>query len=399
MSLKVKISPIGIFDMLKFKNLAKNRDDVINASNTNHLTSFGTNLKAEMLHPNQQNLIITEVSEPGKWTKTYTLMKRDKTPVAFFRAGQYLSIKFKIGESIISRPYSINSSPSLALEGKYKITVKENSEGFVAPWIFENWKVGTEVISSAPLGSFYYEALRDSDNVLALAGGSGITPFISMAHAIKDGLEDFHLTLLVGSCNQEEILFKKELDEISKSTKKVKVIYVLSEEDCERMEHGFIDSKIIKKYAREKPFSVFVCGPGPMYKFLDSELPKLKLEQKYIRREVYGAQNDPWNIPRYPKKSKDKTFDITVMQCGQKRKITASANETVLVALERAGITAHSHCRGGECGYCHSKLIKGNIITPKENDGTRAADIEFGYFHPCHSFPTSNLEIEIPSGK
>ena len=71
------------------------------------------------------------------------------------------------------------------------------------------------------------------------------------------------------------------------------------------------------------------------------------------------------------------------------------ADETVLVALERAGIAAPSHCRSGECGWCRSRLDNGEVFTPPELDARRAADIRNGYIHPCCTYPLSDLTVEI----
>ena len=77
--------------------------------------------------------------------------------------------------------------------------------------------------------------------------------------------------------------------------------------------------------------------------------------------------------------------------------ISASADEPVLVALERSGISAPSRCRSGECGWCRSKLISGEVYVPEENDdGRRWSDKENGYIHPCASFALSDLVLEVP---
>ena len=76
--------------------------------------------------------------------------------------------------------------------------------------------------------------------------------------------------------------------------------------------------------------------------------------------------------------------------------ITAASDEPVLVALERAGIKAPSRCRAGECGWCRSRLLEGSVFIPRENEMRRWADVHYGYIHPCCSFPTSDLIIEIP---
>ena len=74
----------------------------------------------------------------------------------------------------------------------------------------------------------------------------------------------------------------------------------------------------------------------------------------------------------------------------------ASANEPILVAIERAGVAAPSRCRSGECGWCRSKLVSGNFFTPAENEGRRHSDIVHNYIHPCCTFPLSDMVIEVP---
>ena len=88
--------------------------------------------------------------------------------------------------------------------------------------------------------------------VLALAGGSGITPFMGMARAIRDGDEDFDLTVIYGSRSEEEIIYRRELDELCAACGKVHVAYVLSDEEKPGFEHGFITAELIKKYADAK---------------------------------------------------------------------------------------------------------------------------------------------------
>ena len=68
----------------------------------------------------------------------------------------------------------------------------------------------------------------------------------------------------------------------------------------------------------------------------------------------------------------------------------------MLVAIERAGIKAPSRCRSGECGWCRSKLVSGTVYIPEENELRRWADVHYGYIHPCSSFHTSDLVIEVP---
>ena len=395
MALNVKIGLIGPLDMLKFKNMAKVREKAIQSAPANDVKGeFTINTKAKLLHPDVQELEIAEIIDHGAAGAKTFVFKGEH--VAYFRAGQYLSIKEQIGESFVTRPYSISSSPKDALNGKVAITVKTNPGGYAAEHFLNDWKVGQRVLASDPQGQFYYEDLRDGKTVVACAGGSGITPFLSMAQAIRDGIEDFNLVILFGSRNRESILFAKEFEDICKATPKVKVVHVLSEEECEGYEHGFINAELIKKYAPANDYSVFICGPEAMYRFIEKELPALNLPKKNIRRELLGVTKKVWEQVGYPADCKDKTFKITVTHGPKKVVIDASANESVLVALERAGIKAPSRCRSGECGWCRSKLVSGSVFVPEENEGRRFSDIQFGYIHPCASFATSDLVIEVP---
>lgn len=398
MAVNVKIGLIGALDMLKFKNMAKVREQAIKAAPAKEITAdYAINNSARALHPDFQELVVDKVIDHGSaGAKTFLMRSKDGGPLAYFRAGQYLSLKLKIGESSLSRPYSISSSPKDALNGVVSVTVRANPGGFAAGYMLDELKEGDEVLSSGPQGNFYYEELRDCKNVVALAGGSGITPFLSMAQAIADGTEDFDLTILVGSRTKEQILFGDELDYIAEKCNKVHVVHVLSDEEAKGYEHGFITAELIKKYAKE-PYSVFVCGPEAMYRFLKGELDKLGLPRKNIRCEMLGVTKKIAETEGFPADAKGKEFDIKVIQGVREYDIKASSEEPILVAVERAGITAPSRCRSGECGWCRSKVLSGTYFAPAENENRRWADVRWDYIHPCATFPTSDMVIEVPA--
>ncbi len=394
--LNYKVGLIGKLDMLRFKNMPKVREQAIQAAPATPLPkTLTTNEKAKTRHPAKQEVVISEIRRNGADAKTIVLKTPDGSPLAYYRAGQYISVSVPIGGTVTTRSYSLCSSPAWAKRGEYNITVKRDDAGFVSPYIQDNWKVGQKVTISGPQGHLYYEGLRDAKKVVALAGGSGITPFMGMAYAIRDGLEDFDLTILFGSRTAEGIVYKKELDEVCAACSKVHVVHVLSDEEREGYEHGFITADLIKKYGGDGEYSIFMCGPQAMYNFLDGEIAKLSLRRKFVRRELFGAIKDPWNQPGYPAEMRGRSFRLKVIKYGEEFDITASADEPLLTAIERAGITAPSRCRSGECGWCRSKLISGNVFIPEKTDGRRKADLDFGYIHPCSSFPTGDCVIEI----
>ena len=399
MALNVKVGLIGALDMLKFRNMAKTREKVIEKAPEKEITGeFAINTNAEHLHPGILNLVIDDIIDHDKASsKTYVLRRPDGKALPFFRAGQYICVKMKIGESTVSRAYSLSSSPGEALSGRYEITVRSNPGGFAADRILSEWKKGDSLVTTEPAGRFYYEELRDEKRVIALAGGSGITPFLSMAKAIRDGVENFSLTILYGSKNERSILFRDELVKIAATCPSIKVIHVLSDENKEGFEKGFITSDLIRKYAPEDGhYSVFLCGPEAMYRFVRSEIDKLELPERLFRHKMIDVTKTPWERDDYSIEAKDKVFTISVRKGPDEYTIKADAGESLLTALERAGIKAPSRCRSGECGWCRSRLLSGSVYLPAENEGRRWADKKYGYIHPCASFAVSDLVIEVP---
>ena len=254
---------------------------------------------------------------------------------------------------------------------------------------------------SGPLGDFYYQGLRDAKHVVAIAGGSGITPFYSMAAAIVSGLEDFSLTILYGSRTADGILLRDEIEAIAaQSGGKVKVVHVLSDEEREGYEHGFVTAELIKKYAGDGDYSVLMCGPKAMYTFCEGECKKLGLPKRRYRAEMSGDYMGAVNNPDYPKEQIGREYKLTVLIHGERTTVPCKADESLLWAMEGAAIKAPSHCRSGECGWCHSRLVSGQVYVPSDADGRRIADKKFGWIHPCVSYPLSDIELEVfPTAK
>ena len=350
-------SPIKSLQVKKFLSMLPDRQARFEAgAPTLPPGSDQARVIARALHPVRQYLRVSAVIERGADCKSFELVpdpERGTEALAWFGAGKYLTVFETVEGMRISRAYSISSSPKQSLEGKYMLTIKLVEGGIMSRYILDNWAVGTPVEVSAPSGTFEYQPLRDAKKVICLAGGSGITPFVSMAQAIADGDEDFEMTLLYGSRNWDAILFRDELAAIEKATDKVKVIHVLSEKTAGRMrkgtEKGFITAELIEKYApADEPYSVFLCGPQQMYAFVDKELEKL-------------------NLP--------------------------------MAILEKNGIAVPSRCRSGECGFCHSHLLAGKVYVPKNMEYRRMADYDFGCIHPCCSFPLTNLVLNVPAAR
>ena len=387
---------------MDFTKMTPARNEVIEKAEAKPLpptNSYVPNQIANALHPGVQHLKVNKIVE-NENAKTYYLeanAEKGTKSLAYFSAGQYLSIELEIGKMKLNRPYSLASSPKEALEGTYMLTIKRVDGGLASNYILDNWAVGTEVTASEPLGTFTYEPLRDAKTVIGLAGGSGITPFRSLAKAIVDGDEDAELVLLYGTNTLKEAIFQEEFKELEKLSPKFKLVNVFSAEDKDGVEKGFITAELIKKYAPEQ-YSIFMCGPQAMVNFVDKEIEKLNLRKKFVRHELFGEYFNPDKEEDYPT-NVNPTFSITVRIAAKEQTIVANANDSILRSLEKNGIKSPAHCRSGECGWCHSHLISGEIYAPKSVDGRREADLIYGYIHPCCSFPLSDLVIEVPPTK
>ena len=348
-------------------------------------------------HPGALDLVVTDIRDASPTAKTVRFEKVGGGKLPPFYAGQFISLLFVIDGKVLCRPYSISSAPFEARKenGFVEITVRRSGgDGLICDYINESLKVGDTLLGNMGLGQFYYEPLRDAHHILALAGGVGITPFASMAKEIANGTMDAELTILYGSVNSNDVILKDELEALNSD--RVHVVHVLSGDEPDwQGERGFLTAELIKKYSKGDT-SYFICGPQVMYKFLREEIKKLDVPARRVRFEVFGQAKDITTFPGFPVEKKDDVYTLTVMRGIHKDEIPAKATESIVVACERAGIVLLTDCRSGECGFCRTKVLKGEYYVCPENDGRRAADKDFNYVHACAAYPLSDMTIKIP---
>ena len=122
-----------------------------------------------------------------------------------------------------------------------------------------------------------------------------------------------------------------------------------------------------------------------MYFYLNEIFKKLDIPNKYIRHEIFKE---------IPENLTDKTFNLTIKMLDKIITIPCKGNETLINSMEKNRVKTLVHCTVGVCGFCRSKLVKGNVLT--ENTFLRAADKDYYYIHPCVTYPLSDVIIEIP---
>ena len=356
----------------------RRRKAIDNSSSEKLPKTYKVNENAHSLHP---NFVRSSIVNLEKLNNNITLItfksKEEKFP--FFRGGEYVTVSKNIDGKVLTRPYSICSSPNEALKGIIRIAVSDS--GYFSHALV-NSKVNDEVILSEPSGNFYFDSLRNKNTILGIAGGYGLTPFISMMKSIIEGTNDYKLNLIIGLKKIDDLFIN--LNEFNHPNIHIEI--VLSEQKLEGYKYGFIDEQILSNY-NLKDSSIFMCGPDKMYEFVTNELAKLGVDTNSIRVEHNRLSN---------LNEKEEFYNIKVKIRSEVFKIKASSNETLASAFDRAGIIAPLRCEGGVCGFCHSRLISGKYYVNKSKDFRREADLKFNYIHPCVTYPRSDMEIDVP---
>jgi len=350
------------------------------------------------LHPPCLKLMISDVRQEIKGVRSYRLISsRRETGLPYFRAGQYLSLKAQINNKVVSRPYTISSAPYLS-ENFYELTIAYKEGGFVSEYIWDSWQPGFEIIATGPHGNCYYDPLRDQPDLIALAGGSGIAPIRSLINEMIKTGKPRRMICLYGSRDEKNIIFQAELAELARQhPEQFTLIHVLSEPTASWQGYrGFITAEVLQK-AIDDPlnYSYFICGPPEMSTFCLNSLAKLGIPRRSIRSEPTATADIPLTDNDQPQDNRNIFYAIQYTRREKTGMIKALAAETILTALERAGLNPDAQCRSGECGFCRALLLSGSVLIRKDGDGRRAADLEYGYIHTCSTYPLSDLQLII----
>mgnify|MGYP001825290606 FL=1 len=352
------------------------------------------------LHPKRMQLCLVGIIQQTPTTKTFRFERTD-APLPPFRPGQYVNLFLDVDGVMTSRPYSICSPPG---SDTLDLTVKEKPGGFVSPYLLSELQIGVEVETTGPKGKFYHEPLIDGGDLVFLAGGSGITPFMSiLKHMLeKSQTEPPNMHLLYGSRTPEDVIFGQQLEALAASHSNFNYTLVISEptQGYQGLT-GFLDADQIREQLADpqsgeipelsqKKF--YICGPNEMYEFCLAALLDLGVPPHRIKRELYGPPDDVTQEPGWPKGiSADQVWRIEV--AGMKN-ILVPAGEPLMNSLERHDIVVPAVCRAGSCSACRVRLISGSVFQPP-SARLRESDRKNGYIHSCVAYPLEDLTIRL----
>ncbi|RLA41548.1 MAG: hypothetical protein DRR06_15780 [Gammaproteobacteria bacterium] len=343
------------------------------------------------LHPKKLVLKVSQVIDEMDSVRTIRLV-RDKGHLPPFEAGQYINLSVNIDGVVTSRPYSMSSAPSQT--AYYDITVKRTDGGFVSNYLLDCLRVGEVLSSTAPAGEFHYNPLFHGDDLVMLAGGSGVTPMMSMIRQFASFGSNKNIHLIYICRTPEEVIFHKELERIEREFDKFRYTVVISrpKENYEGIT-GHITSELLASLLQNiTDKTYYICGPTGMCDAAKNDLLSLGVRPGKIRQENFGESADVTTKPGWPESVK--TGSTVRVKVVGSTTFDAPVGEPLLNSLDRAGVSVPSSCHSGECSLCRVKLLQGTVFHLADSK-ERVSDKKYGYIHSCSSYPTGDIEIEI----
>lgn len=342
------------------------------------------------LHPHRLQLKVSEVIEETASAKTFRLTPVEAGP-PIFEPGQYLNLFVNLGGVATSRPYTISSAPGSSY---LEITVRRKPDGFVSPHLLEQVRTGGLLEASGPAGTFIHQPLKEGDDLVFLAGGSGVTPFASMMRAAAGRKNSPKMHLIYGSRVPGDIIFEKELLRLAAENPNLKADFIISEPPPGWSGRtGFLDKENLASLLGSlEGKAFFICGPQPMHQLCKQALQELGVPGRRIKQEAYGPPDDVTKAHAWPGLAAGTEFQVIEERSG--KSFAAPAGEPLMNSLERAGLAVPALCRSGECAACRTKLVSGRVYVPGYVK-RRWSDEKAGFIHPCMSYPLADLCIRL----
>ncbi|WP_033667740.1 ferredoxin--NADP reductase [Salinispora fenicalii] len=292
-----------------------------------------------------------------------------------YRPGQYLTLRVPHSQGIVARCYSLSSSPYT--ETDLKITVKRVPGGPASNWICDDIRAGASLELLPPAGSFTPDSL--DDDLLLLAGGSGITPAMSIIKSVLAAGRG-RVALLYANRDQNSVIFAAELAALSEQhPDRLSVTHWL---DSER---GTPDpatlAALISAYAGQE---AYVCGPVPFVVVAHDTLQRAGVPTDRIRVERFEVEE---------RSADDRDATLEVELDGQTHRLPWPAGARLLDVLIAAGLNAPFSCRQGHCGACACRLLDGQVDLV-HNEILEEEDFAESYILACQAVARSD-EVSV----
>ncbi len=314
-----------------------------------------------------------------------------------FTAGQHLTLRADIAGEDVRRNYSLFMPPS---ERSLRVAIKRVAGGRFSEWVAHGLKPGDTIEAMTPRGHFTWDfESGNRRNYVAFAGGSGITPILSL---IATGLESEHdsqFTLLYGNRSADSIMFLETLAALKdRYLSRFQLYHFLTaESDDVELFNGRLDAERIATLLESliDPAQVdvaFICGPGAMMDTAECALVEAGVDPDRVLVERFstGPQDTRAQAVQRETARKAEGLRVGVTLEGRRRQVAFDAERgNILDSARAAGMPAPYACKAGVCATCRAKLLKGKV-SMAANYGLSKEEVAAGYILTCQAVPETD---------
>ncbi len=314
---------------------------------------------------------VTRIIKETADARTFVLAPHDQ-PFPY-RAGQFCTFRVTVDGEELYRSYSMSSAPET--DAELMTTVKRVPDGRVSNWLVDNVVEGDELTMTRAAGTF---CLRPTSvPLLAFAGGSGVTPILSLAKSAL-ATTDRSVRVLCADRDRASVIFEAVMDElVERYPGRFSVRRHLDAED------GLIDAAAVGEFVdADTDADCYVCGPEGFMTVVRSALPGTG--QVFV--EDFDATPAVKPPPTEPAAGADVGGTVTIHLERKKVSVPRVAGETLLESARRAGLSPPFSCEAGNCGTCMARLTEGSA-TMRVNDALEDDEVADGYILTCQGVP------------
>ncbi len=204
-----------------------------------------------------------------------------------FKPGQFVMIDLPIESKISYRSYSIASAPSQ--DNTFELIIVLNPDGLGTPYMWNHYQKGTIVPVAGPLGKFILPRSIDHD-ICFIATGTGIAPLRSMLlYILNNGIPHKNIYTVFGNRKKQDIMYRKEMEELQAQYNEFTFIPVLSREtkDTWSGKSGYVHEIYESIFEDRRPAYFYLCGWSAMLKEARERLSLMGYTREQIKFELY----------------------------------------------------------------------------------------------------------------
>ena len=310
-----------------------------------------------------------------------------------FKAGQHLTLRATIGNEEVRRNYSLCVAPDA---GELRVTVKRIAGGVFSNWVGDSLKAGDRLDVMPPHGSFTFPFEAGAKRrYVAFAGGSGITPVMSLIRTALSIEAASRFTLFYGNRDSNSVIFLDALADLKdRYMGRFELYHFLSDEEGEvGLFNGMLDQQTCVAAVAalvDQPQNVdgwFICGPGPMMDAAEAALGEQGVAHDRIHIERFAAGRPPAAMVAAMAQAQAEAAGLTigVTLDGRTRRIEFDGTN-ILNSARAAGLPAPFACKAGVCATCRARVVSGKVEMAARY-GLSDDEIAAGYVLTCQSVP------------